>query len=65
MLILKSKKPFQEEEFEKVFPAGVAFDSRSRSLVTNGWPGHVQFFSLDQSQLSFNVSIIFFYNNGL
>ncbi|VVC36323.1 Hypothetical protein CINCED_3A020846 [Cinara cedri] len=47
-----------EKEFEKGFPAGVAFDSRSRSLVTNGWPGHIQFFSLDQSQLSFNLDIV-------
>lgn len=46
------------DEFEKVFPAGVAFDSRSRSLVTNGLPGHIQFFSLDQSQLAFNLDIV-------
>ncbi|KAL4142352.1 hypothetical protein QTP88_004830 [Uroleucon formosanum] len=46
------------DEFEKVFPAGVVFDSRSRSLVTNGLPGHIQFFSLDQSQLAFNLDIV-------
>jgi len=26
--------------------------------VTNGWPGYIQFFSLDQSQLSFNLDIV-------
>ncbi|XP_050438746.1 WD repeat-containing protein 75 [Adelges cooleyi] len=46
------------KEFENVFPAGVAFDRRSRSLVTNGWPGYIQFYSLDQSQLRFNMDVV-------
>lgn len=37
-------------------PSGLQFDPRSRTLVTNGLPGHLQFYSLNLSRQLFNVS---------
>ena len=39
-----------------VYPAGVNFDPRSGSLVVNGLPGHLQFYSLKQDAMLYNVS---------
>ena len=39
-----------------VYPAGVNFDPRSGALVVNGLPGHLQFYSLKQDAMLYNVS---------
>uniref|UniRef100_T1JFS5 WD repeat-containing protein 75 second beta-propeller domain-containing protein n=1 Tax=Strigamia maritima TaxID=126957 RepID=T1JFS5_STRMM len=38
-------------------PAGLAVDPRSGALVTNGKPGHVQFYSLREDKQLFNLDI--------
>ena len=38
------------------FPTGLAYFSRLTCLVTNGKPGHLQFFMQNQEKLLFNVS---------
>ncbi|CAG5120095.1 unnamed protein product, partial [Candidula unifasciata] len=39
-------------------PSGLQFDPRSRTLVTNGLPGHLQFYSLSLSRQLFNLDIV-------
>ncbi|XP_054262559.1 WD repeat-containing protein 75-like [Macrosteles quadrilineatus] len=41
-----------------MFPAGLVWDSRSRSMVLNGRPGHLQFFSTDDDKLLYNLDIV-------
>jgi hypothetical protein len=48
-LNLKHKNPF---------PTGLAYFSRLNCLVTNGKPGHLQFFMQNQEKLLFNVSLV-------
>ena len=42
---------------DEVYPCGVNFDPKSGALVLNGLPGHLQFYSLKQDALLFNVSM--------
>lgn len=42
--------------------SGIAFDSRSKSLVLNSVVGHVQFFSPRDMNLMYNVSSNYIYN---
>ena len=37
-------------------PAGLTCDPKSRSLVLNGRPGHIQFYSLQEDKQLYNVS---------
>ena len=39
------------------FPVGVKIEPKSGALVTNGLPGHLQFYSLKEDKLLYNVSI--------
>ncbi|XP_067932246.1 WD repeat-containing protein 75-like isoform X1 [Watersipora subatra] len=41
-----------------IYPAGVNFDPQSDALVINGLPGHIQFFSLEQDSLLYNLDIV-------
>lgn len=40
-----------------LFPAGLSFDPRTRGVILNGRPGHLQFYSPSTETLLFNVSI--------
>ncbi|GFO36863.1 WD repeat-containing protein 75-like [Plakobranchus ocellatus] len=39
-------------------PCGLGYDPRSRTLVTNGLPGHLQFYSLALNKQLFNLDIV-------
>ncbi|XP_005091786.2 WD repeat-containing protein 75 [Aplysia californica] len=39
-------------------PCGLKFDHRSQALVTNGLPGHLQFYSLALNRQLFNLDIV-------
>lgn len=39
------------------FRAGIKFEPKTGSLVTNGLPGHLQFYSLYEDKLLYNVRI--------
>lgn len=39
-----------------LFPAGMSWDPRSRSIILNGRPGYLQFFNADDNKLLYNVS---------
>ncbi|CAL1538347.1 unnamed protein product [Lymnaea stagnalis] len=39
-------------------PSGLNYDPRSRTLVTNGLPGHLQFYSLVMNRQIFNLDIV-------
>ena len=41
-------------------PVGLHFDPRSSSLVTNGLPGHIQFYNLVQDKHLFEVCILLY-----
>lgn len=41
---------------KNVYPTGVNFEPKTGALVTNGLPGHLQFYSVTQDQLLYNVS---------
>ena len=40
-----------------LMPAGMVIDPRTTSLVMNGKPGHIQFYSLHNDKQLYNVSV--------
>ena len=43
----------------EAIPTGLLCDPRSRSLVLNGRPGHIQFYSVQDDKHLYNVSILY------
>lgn len=41
------------------FPCGLNYFKNMNALVTNGKPGHLQFYSVNTDKLLFNVNLIF------
>ena len=39
-------------------PTGLLLDPRTKSLVLNGRPGHLQFYSLEDDKQLYNVSLV-------
>jgi len=58
------------EDFEKVHgvrrvkSVGLLYDRRSGSLVTNGRPGQLQFFSVDSGCQLLNVRVTYYHRNS-
>lgn len=43
-----------------LYPTGLNYFNKLNCLVTNGKPGHLQFYSINSDKLLFNVNIFFF-----
>ena len=48
------------QQLKRLIPVGLQLDPKKQALVTNGRPGHLQFYSLQKDKQLFNVGLIVF-----
>jgi len=59
--LVQAHKEFQKVHgLRRIQSAGLLYDARTGSLVTNGRPGQLQFFSVDSGYQLLNVSAVSF-----
>jgi len=50
-------KAHLDSQLKRMYPAGLLCDPRTKALVLNGKPGHLQMYSVHSDRQLFNVSV--------